>query len=314
MRGAHVQRHFRLQRGAPNPRRWRIQIRLLHGGVSSNCSLVSNLDESVGTAVLEGSTLVLYPTQRRVRYEDCTTSTSKDLGTEPISFGVSLSDTRYFYGGLRTCDMDLVGDAFPFAPFDLSLLFQGPVGTPEQPEQSVDFTLSEGGGLAELQGLWVPAEGTDSNFFNATTGEYYFPELNGSSHQWIRFGGDAYEAATALQNVNSQGHCRLDLIYYEQGSLRFAVLDDVNGEHNHFVGDTRLQASAAIPIARIRECDVDDGDFVYELTPTTSYYRWIYFSPDKPPESVSLGCQYPQSEWQRLLCDNHEYQTYRRRE
>src|SRR5690606_38312926 len=116
--------------------------------------------------------------------------------------------------------------------------------------------------------------------------------------------GRGYEAAVALQNVNNEGVCKLDLIYYERGSAAFAVLEDVEELGSHFVGHAAFVASDSRLIVNIRECDEKNRSVRYDLDPLTSYFRWVYFSLDRPPESFTLGCDFEKSEWQSLLCDD----------
>lgn len=279
-------------------------------GTSLSCEQVSYLDQSVGTAVLEGDQLILHPRERTIQVDDCDNQGVEEVAPEPIPFAISVKESFFFYGNVRTYIMDLEGGPHPFA---LTLLHRPPLAEPEQPAQPADFTLGDSPPFEELQGTWVPAAGTDSGFFDPETGEFYFPELNGSPHQWLRFAGEYYDTAVALQNINTEGVCKLDAIYYEQGEALFAPLEDVGNQGNHFVGHARLRATAARLIVNIRECDVDDQVLQYDLPPQDSYYRWIYFSPDKPPESLSMQCQFLQSEWQGMLCTN-ESTTYSRRE
>lgn len=270
------------------------------GGVSPTCASVNHYEQSVGSAVLDGETLTLTPVARRIDVNDCENSTSVDAELEPIVLTVSLTEDRLFTSGYRYYTMHAEGYLHPF---DFHSLFRLPTFEPEQPGQPADFTLGEDPPYEQLQGFWVADEGTDFNFYNPETNEYYFPELNGSSHQWLRFDGANYETAVALQNVNLGGVCKLDFIYYERGSSRFAVLEDVGGQGSHFVGHTAFEADDIRLIANIRECDEDDGASIYELSPLTSYFRWIYFSPENPPESFSLVCDFPRSEWQTFICD-----------
>ncbi|MBK8010237.1 MAG: hypothetical protein IPK13_02755 [Deltaproteobacteria bacterium] len=268
-------------------------------GVSSTCASVSYFDQSVGTAVLDGSTLWLHPQQRRLDVEDCANSGSWTLTTDAIPFTIQVEEARHFNGPLRTYEMHATGGPHPF---DLTLLLRPPLANPPQPELPSDFVLGSDLPYTEMQGLFVGAAGTDANFYEPTTDAHYFPTLNGSPHNWLRFDGDSYETAIALQNVNSDGVCKLDVIYYEQGKALMSVLEDVGGQGSHFVGHVRFQGVAARLIARIRECDESDAELEYDLPPQTSYYRWIYFSPEAPPERIALLCDFETSEWQPLVC------------
>jgi len=282
----------------------------LASGAAASCDSVSYFDQSVGVAELEGDTLTLFPDERRLDVTDCEGSESEVLANDAIPLSISLEDSEHYYGGLRTHIMHVDGGPHPL---DLTLLHRPPPDDPVQPDQPSDFVLGATGPFADFQGLWVPDTGTDSDFFDPSTGEFYFPELNGSPHQWIRFYGDAYETAVALQNYNAEGACKGDLIYYEQGLGLFQVTEDVGGQGTHFVGHGRLAATAARLIVNVRECDENDGVYEYAVEPLMSYYRFIYFTPDSPPESLFLDCgTFPQSEWQSTLCTTDI--TYHRRE
>jgi hypothetical protein len=196
-------------------------------------------------------------------------------------------------------------------PFDLKLLVRPPLANPDQPAQPADFSLGTEPPFQELQGLWVPASGTDTGFFNPENGEFYFPELNGSPHQYLRFAGDAYEAAVALQNTNAEGVCKADIIYYEQGKALLQVLEDVGGQGSHFIGHMRFEATAARLIERVRECDQDDAVYQYDLPGQLSYYGWSYFTPSDLPEMFTVQCKFPFSEWQSTLCTNATQTFYR---
>ncbi len=268
-------------------------------GVSPSCENVSYFDQSVGTAVIGDDTLTLYPAERRLDVDDCALPTSEELANDPIEFSLSIMDAFHFYGGLRTYEMHLEGGP---QPLDLELLLRTPLADPPVPAEPDDFVLGTVGPFEELQGLWAPSEGTDTGFFDAATGDAYLPELNGSPHQWLRFEGDAYETAVALQTINVEGVCKADVIYYEQGLGLFQVNEDIGGRGVHFEGDTRLEATAARLIVNVRECDADDGVYQFDVPPQISYWTFIYFTRDMPPESLQLRCDYPFSEFQSLLC------------
>lgn len=269
-------------------------------GVAQNCASVSNLEQSTGTAEIVGNAIVFHPTAHVVDVVDCTGSRRVDLGLSAFSLTISVQEAQHFYGGIRTYRMLAEGGPHPY---DLMLLHRPPLANPPIEPQPADFVLGTDGPYQDFQGLWVAAPGTDSNFFDPATGEYYFPELNGSPHAWLRMVPGGYETAIALQNVNSDGPCKSDIIYYEQGEGLFAVLQDVGNLGNHFVGDARLQSTAARLIVRIRECGENDGVGEYDLPPVPRYFRFIYFSPDAPPESISFPCDYALNEWQSILCE-----------
>ncbi|HMA96102.1 MAG TPA: hypothetical protein VKP30_25625 [Polyangiaceae bacterium] len=114
---------------------------------------------------------------------------------------------------------------------------------------------------------------------------------------------EGYETAIALQNVNSDGPCKSDVIYYEQGVARFAVLEDVGEQGNHFLGHARFDSTVARMIVRIRECDEHNGDIAYDLPGVPRYFSFIYFSPANPPERIILNCNFALNEWQSILCE-----------
>ena len=279
-------------------------------GVRS-CGQVTYLDESTGYAVLEGDVLTLYPSQRRLEVLDCAKDDARTLPNDPIELRITnIQETRHLYGGLRTYAMEMVGGP---QPYYLTLLHRPPLAEPEQPEQPANFVLGTSN-AAGMQGLWTPDPGTDVNFFDPSSGEYYFPELNGASHHWLRFdvGSSAYETAVALRGINSDGPCKSDIIYYETGEARFATTDDVGGQGTHFVGHVRLEGTAARLIVRIRDCAPDDQDLIYDVPPQLSYYRWIWFK--DTPDRITMDCgTFPQSEMQSTLC-NYVQTSFSRRE
>lgn len=270
-------------------------------GVSNDCASVTQFDQSRGSAVLEGNVLTLQPVVRHIDISDCENSVSGYVDLEPIVLTVRLSEDREYTGGMRIWLMHAEGFGFPL---DLTSLFRPPTYVPVQPEQPAELTLGTDPPYAEIQGMWVAQSGTDRNFYDPDTDAFYFPELNGSAHRWLAFDGENYETAVALQNVSSQGVCELDLIYYERGQAVFSLLEDVGGQGSHFIGHTAFYASDSRLIVNVRECDEDDGAIRYDLDPLVSYYRWTYFNENNPPESFSLNCDYPLSEWQSLLCGN----------
>lgn len=269
-------------------------------GTNPTCASVTHYEQSVGQATLVGNTLVFSPTSHALDVTDCSGQTRTNLGTAPFTLGIELKEDRHFYGGIRTYRMLASGGPHPY---DLMLVHRPPLANPAVPAQPTDFTLGTDGPYQEFQGLWVAAAGTDSDFFDPTTGNFHFPVLNGSPHAWLRMVPGGYETAIALQNVNSDGPCKSDVIYYEQGEARFAVLEDVGGQGNHFVGHVLLQSAAARMIVRIRECDESSGTVAYDLPGLPRYFRFIYFSPNAPPERISFPCDFAQSEWQSILCE-----------
>jgi len=277
-------------------------------GASSSCPSVSYFDRSAGFAVLSGDVLTLHPTQHEIDVNDCTTHGTEKGSLEPVALTISVEDAFHYYGDLRTYKMSIEGAP---QPLELTLLVRPPLAEPPQPPQPASFSLGQDPPFAELQGLWVPSPGSDSTFFDPETGDYHFPELDGNAHQWLRFVGENYESAAALQNINAEGVCKADLIYYEQGRALMQVLDDVGGQHNHFNGDMRFEATAARLIVRVRECDEDDAVYQYDLPGQLSYYSWMYYTADTiGGELFSVNCNYDRSEWQSTLCQTRSF--YRR--
>lgn len=277
-------------------------------GVAPSCAHVSYFDRSAGVAVLEGDVLTLHPREHEVDVDNCEVNGTEKAALDPIPLDIAVEDYALDRGGLRTYLMHLNGGA---QPFELKLLVRPPLAMPDQPAQPADFSLGSDAPFQEMQGLWVAAPGTDAKFFDAETGEFYFPELNGSPHQWLRFVGGAYEAAVALQNTNAEGVCKVDLIYYEQGNALLEVLDDVGGQGTHFDGHIRWEATAARLIERVRECDQDDATYQYDLPGQLSYYGWSYYTPGSPPEMLTMQCKFPLSEWQSTLCTTENQSFYR---
>ena len=115
----------------------------------------------------------------------------------------------------------------------------------------------------------------------------------------------------ALRQINSDGACKSDIIYYETGEARFATTDDVGGGGVHFVGNLRLEGTAARLIVNIRDCAPDNQVLIYDVPPQVSYYRWIWFK--NAPERITMDCgTFPQSEMQSTLCRDLQTSLYRR--
>jgi hypothetical protein len=95
-------------------------------GVTSDCATVTQFDQSVGTAVLDGTTLTLYPAQRRIDIQDCKEARSVDVEPDPIALEIGLSEDRQLYGGMRMYRLAAEG------------LRPRPVGGVERPIASID--------------------------------------------------------------------------------------------------------------------------------------------------------------------------------
>jgi hypothetical protein len=118
-------------------------------GVSASCTHVTQFEQSVGTAALDGSTLRLYPSERRLDVQDCSGSTSLDLGTDPFALEIVVGDAWHEYGHIRTWSMQATGGPHPY---DLMLVHRVPLASPAQPDQPSEFVLGEDPPYAELQG------------------------------------------------------------------------------------------------------------------------------------------------------------------
>ena len=271
-------------------------------GVSTSCPLVTYFEQMTGVATFQNNQLTLTPSQRRLDITNCTNSGSRTLSNDPVQLGAVVSSTQSQIGE-ATLKMDLTG--WPF-PVSLQLLQYVP-SNPDQPAQPPNFQLGTAAMYNDFIGLWTPSPGSSTDFYDPQTGAFTIPELNGSDHRWLRFTADGYEMAMAWPNLYfvPTGRCKKDLIYYEKGTALFTTTDNVNNENNHLLGDVRFQASDARLIVNVRDCGSDNGVTRYTLKPLTSYFRWLYYSPGKPPESFALGCQYTQlNVWQFSTCNN----------
>jgi hypothetical protein len=106
-------------------------------GVSASCTHVTQFEQSVGTA------------ERRLDVQDCSGSTSLDLGTDPFALEIVVGDAWHEYGHIRTWSMQATGGPHPY---DLMLVHRVPLASPAQPDQPSEFVLGEDPPYAELQG------------------------------------------------------------------------------------------------------------------------------------------------------------------
>ncbi len=269
-------------------------------GIAGGCDVVSRLDESSGTATLRGNVLTLSPLTRRVETQTCETDVSVVTELEPIDLEIRLTEGRTPVGGLRSFVMSAEGYGFPLT---LTSLFREPNYVPEQPARPEEFVLGVNGAFADLQGAWTTSStATDASFYDPDTDEFDFEGFDGPE-RWLHFNRDDYEIAVALKNVNGEGSCEVDLIYYERGIGAFEVLEDVDDLGMHFIGHVALGALESRLIVNVRECEHHDGAIRYDVDPLTSYFRWDYLAESEYPESFTLACDFPKSEWQTLLCD-----------
>ena len=283
----------------------------LSSGASDTCAYVNYLDQMTGVAVFQNNQLTLTATERRLDITNCTNSRSLDLTKNSLSFNATLAEAQSELGE-PSYTLALLGSDYTL---NMKVLQREPPSNPDQPAQPQGFQLGTDGVYSDLNGLWTPAPGSSTDFYNPQTGAFTIPDSNGSDHRWLRFSADGYEMARVWRNEYSAGACKKDLIYYEKGTALFKVTENVNGTGTHFVGDVRLQASDARLIVNIRDCISDDGVKRYTLKPLAGYFRWIYFK--DAPERISLGCVYqPLNVWQFGFCNNYysEYASFEKRQ
>jgi hypothetical protein len=281
-------------------------------GVASNCAMTTYFENSAGTVTYQGNQLMLHPQWHTLEVEDCNPQTAArvELGTDMIVYTFRLEETFNF--GMRSARLALEGGS---VPLEYTLLHRQPRIPGYQPPQPADFIAGNNPAYQEIIGLWTPSPDSDTSFYNPHTGDFYFPNLNGARHQYLRFYPDgSYELANSWQNANYGGVCKVDYIYYERGMPYFAA--EIAGERGGS-GDVRFVASDARLIANIRNCGEDDGVLRYDLGPQVSYYYWSYSAADDSywptPETFSLKCEWELSEWQFFVCDGSSWATFGRR-
>ena len=274
-------------------------------GVSNTCPFVSYFEQSVGSAQVQGGQLILHPTERQLEVSDCSNSGTQQLANDPIVYAMALRE-EFDYNGLRGYALELTGGPYPL---ELDILHREPLMPGYQSAQPADFVLGSDPPYQELIGLWTPHPGSDTNFYNPQTGDFYLPEYDGTAPEYVRFSPDSYELARAWRQYNVEGVCKKDYLYYERGTPTFVITENLGGQSTHVVGHARFQASEAHLIVNIRDCDEDDEVRRYSLVPQISYYRWIYRAESNwlthIPEGFSLECAWERSEWQFMLCDGY---------
>jgi len=271
-------------------------------GVSSTCALVSFFDQMVGQAEFTGSRLVLRPRERRLDVQNCANSGPLNLPLSPVSFDAVVSEYETFLD--TTVQMVLSGGPYPLK---FKLLNPTPPANPPQPPQPQDFQLGTETPYQGIIGLWGHR---DTDFYNPQTGVYRFPDCCGEN-RFLRFTAEGYELGMAFVQVNLEGVCKKDLIYYEKGNALFKVTDQ--RDPDTYQGDVRLEATQARLIVRIRECGSEDGVQEHSLKPLTSYYRWSYTMP-AGGDYFMLGCQYGRHLWGFAVCYNATpWYSYERR-
>ncbi len=276
-------------------------------GVAPDCALVTNLDTAVGWATVEGSNLVLRPTERSVEIGHCANSGTYASDLEPLVLPAQLTES-FDFEGHRAWKLTLEGGP---VPLDLDLLFRPPSATPPQPAQADDFVVGTDPPYSDIQGVWSTHPNSDLGFFDPATNAWYLPEYNGARHLWLRFTGNGYDLARAWSNYGFGGICEKDYVYYEHGRADLATLEDIGGLGDQFRGHARFEADDARVVVQIRDCGSDDGATLYTLTPQVSYYEWRYRMATNDivsiPEGFSLSCPWSRSEWQFMVCDGNPY-------
>lgn len=282
-------------------------------GYETNCALqYSYYEQSTGTLRADGGRLVLQPAQHRVDVAGCTNPGSQDLGTDPLVYDFVIKES-FDLNGLRSYDLVLTGGPHEL---DLELLHHTPLMPGYQPVQPADFVLGDVAVYSEFVATWAAAYGSDLNFYNPSTGAFYLPEYNGSSHEWLRFGEADYELAHAWRSYNYEGICKKDYVYYERGTPTFSITQPAQYQGGNIIGHLRLRALAATVIVNIFDCDELDQVLRYDLVPQTSYYTWNYRPETNDiahiPDGFTLMCPWPRAEWQFMVCES-EYNGYVRR-
>lgn len=267
-------------------------------GYHSGCSSLSTYFEaSYGTVSVSSETLTLQPAKHEVALTGCGTE-KIDLGTDPLELTMTLSN-RYYEASGRVYYMNLEGGIHPL---DLELLHKDPPEPGYQPPQPADFVVGDTVMFQEFMGLWTPSPNTKTDFYNPSTGEFYFPERDGTANEWLWFGEDKYELASVKWHyLLGQGVCKKREIYWERGDPRFYLADTASDmSFLHF----RAEAEVAHLVVEITECGDLDGAVIYDLTPLTTYYMFRYV-PDGQyqNENVAFRCgDFEWSEYQYMIC------------
>lgn len=283
-------------------------------GYQPSCSnQLTYFEQSAGTVAVSGNQLTLQPSQHQVTVTGCNPGVT-DLGTAPIVYTFAVRQQFYDASG-RTYYMSLEGGPHPL---DLVLLHHAPASPPYQPAQPEDFLVGTTQMFAEFMGTWTPNAGSRLDFYDPATNQYYVPDRDGNHHHWLRFYSEVdrnYEFATVWRDPYGQGVCRKDYIYWERGKTLFYLLE---GDSTGAFGHVRFQATEARLLVDVSECGELDYAQIYSLTPTTSYYRFRYISNEDEfghptAESMSINCYWERSEWQYMLCEDTNWQSYNKR-
>lgn len=273
-------------------------------GYSPSC-FVTYYEQSTGTLTIEGSRLVLHPNKHRLDVTGCENPGSRDLELEPIVYDFQL-EQFFDYEGMRSYRLNLEGGPHPLA---LTLLHHDPLMPGYQPPQPADFVLGDTTVFQDFIGTWSPDRGSRLDFYNAATGEFYIPELDGSHHLWLRLSANEYELARSWRNYNREGVCEKDLLYYERGVPLSSITEAPKYEGDSAWGHIRFSATKAHLIVNIHDCDQFDQLLQYDLVPQVSYYGWMYHPESHEymtiPEFFRLDCPWERSEWQFMVCPSN---------
>ena len=280
------------------------EMTLASSSVTSSCLTEGFLEQSAGKVTYQGNQLILQPAWHTLALNSCVSPDKRDLGTDPIVYTFNLRE-EFDINGMRGAKLELTGGPIPL---DMDLFHPEPLMPGYQPQQPADFVLGTDPPYQEFVGLWAPSPDSDVNFYNPQTGEFYFPEWNGSYHNYLRFNNDgSYEMAVSADDYNYyEGICNRDYIYYEKGIPSFSITESPQNPGDYTRGHAQFKATDARLIVNIRDCDEDDGVIRYNLVPQISYYTWELL-PAKDdvishPDMFYMQCPWERSEWQFMFC------------
>jgi len=284
---------------------------LFAAGVAHNCASVSHWDQSVGAVTLSGSTLILTPYERELTVTDCQGERTRNLTNAPLELAMTLEEQLDF-NGMRVQRMDLTVDSVPLT---LSALHQQPTDTPFAPERPVDFTADDNTTATGLIGLWTANLADPADFFDPSTGAFVLPGEGEFDYEQVRIEADVYELSRTWTEYDVTGICQKDYVYFERGTPSFSQVFDVYEDGEYRIGHARFEATEAAVVVQVRECGDDDGAYLYDLVPVTSYYQWDLWVAGEDatvdPARLKLSCpwEWEQSQWQFMVCGGFDQDT-----
>lgn len=284
---------------------------LFAAGVAHDCASVSRWDQSVGAVTFSGSTLTLTPYERELTVGDCHGERTSSLPNDPLELVVALEEQLDF-NGMRVQRMDLTYDSVPLT---LTALHQHPTDTPFAPERPADFTADDNTTAGGLLGLWTANPGDPTDFFDPSTGEFALPGDGEFDYEQVRIEVDVYELSRTWTEYDVTGICQKDYVYFERGTPSFSQVFDIYEDGEYRIGHARFEATLAAVVVQIRECGEDDGAYLYDLVPVTSYYQWDLWKAGEDatlePARLKLSCpwDWEQSEWQFMVCGGFDQDT-----